>query len=157
MDDARGFMVFIVVFLLIAGAGIGLANQNEIMPAVAQAEASASIGTETFLAMEKGAALLLKLLVGATAAGVAAAVFSETKKAYNAWKKSAQTGRWQGGPNARWQTTTPKAPSEPRLTRQDLMLLALAGKYPAMGGATKLNLRKMRSEASDDEQLDVIL
>jgi uncharacterized membrane protein YdcZ (DUF606 family) len=154
--ENNGLFVFLLVFLLIVLAGIGLANQNQIMPAVAQAEASASIGTETFLVMEKGVALLLKFLVGAIVAGVAAAAFGETKKAYNAWKKSAQTGRWQGGPNARWQTTAPKAPSEPRLTRQDLMLLALSGKYPAASGTPKLNLRKTRSEASDEE-LDVVL
>jgi hypothetical protein len=154
--ENNGLFVFLLVFLLIAVAGIGLANQNQIMPAVAQAEASASIGTETFLAMEQGAALLLKLLVGATVAGVAAAAFRETRKAYNAWKKNAQTGRWQGGPNARWQTTAPKTQSEPRLSRQDLMLLALSGRYPAASGAPKLNLRKPRSEASDEE-LDVVL
>lgn len=154
--ENNGLFIFLLVFLLIAVAGIGLANRNQIMPAVAQAEASASIGTETFLAVEKGAALFLKLLAGATITGVAAAVWSETRKAYKAWKRSAQTGRWQSGPNARWQTTTPKAPSEPRLTRQDLMLLALSGKYPATGGMPKLNLRKTRSEASDEE-LDVVL
>lgn len=155
MDDARGFMVFIFVFLLIVLAAIGLANQNEIMPAVAKAEASASIGAETFLAVEKGAALVMKLLVGAIVAGVAAAVFAEARKAYALWKRSARSGRWQAGPNANWQKT-PKAPSEPRLTRQDLMLLALAGRGQSAETMGRIGLGKKRVEQSDDDELNVI-
>ena len=124
-DDTKSLAIFIIIFLVLIAAGIGLANQNQIMPIVAEAEAGAAIGTGSVIALEKGVALLLKLLLGATVAGVAAAVFAETKKAYRAWKKSAQAGRWQAGPGAKWQT---KQTVEPKLTRQDLMLLALSGK-----------------------------
>jgi hypothetical protein len=107
------------------------------------------------MALEKVASMLLKLVMGATVAGVAAAVFSEAKKAYRSWKQNVRRGRWQGGPNANWQKT-PKAPSEPRLTRQDVMLL-LSGRQPVptMG---RPGLGKMRAKPSDDDdELDVVL
>lgn len=155
MDDAKGLFVFVAVFGLAIMFAVVIANVDEVTPIVAEAQAGSAIGTNTVLALEKGAAILLKLLVGATVAGVAAAVFAEARKAYGLWKRSARSGRWQGGPNARWQTT-PKAPSEPRLTRQDLMLL-LSGRQPVSTMA-RPGLGKTRAKPSDDDdELDVML
>ncbi|RJP51160.1 MAG: hypothetical protein C4583_09225 [Anaerolineaceae bacterium] len=151
MDDAKGLIVFIAVFVLLAVAGIGLSKVDEITPIVAEAQAGAAIGTGTVLALEQGVSILLKLLIGAVVTGVAAAVFTEARKAYALWKRNARTGRWQGGPNAKWQT---KAPAEPKLRREDLMLLALSGQYPAEKLAGRPRVSRMRTE-SDEEALDI--
>ncbi len=149
--DGSGLLAFLVLFIVIAAAAFGLANFDGITPAVAQAEAGVAIGATTTMALEQVAALVLKLLLGATVTGVALAVFAEVRKAYRAWKRNAQMGRWQGGPNAHYQ----RQAAEPRLTRQDLMLLALAGRYPADKAAARPRVQRETDQDSDD--LDVIL
>ena len=151
MDDEKGLIVFVIVFFLLAAAGWSIANMNQITPIVAEAQAGAAIGGTTVIALEKGASLLLKLLVGAIVTGFAAAVFTEARKAYALWKRSARAGRWTGGPNANFQ----KQPAEPKLRREDLMLLALGGKYPVRT-ASRPTVGRTRGEPSDDD-LDTAL
>lgn len=151
MDDAKGLIAFIAVFALLAAAGIGLANVDEITPIVAEAQAGAAIGTGTVLALEQGISILLKLLIGAVVTGVAAAVFTEARKAYALWKRNARTGRWQAGPNARWQT---KAPAEPKLSRENSKYLVLPVGYPAEKLAGRPRVNRVRTE-SDEEALDI--
>lgn len=153
MDEAKGLLVFMLVFAVLAVAGIGIANQNQIMPTVAEAQAGAAIGTKSVMALEKGASLFLKLLAGSVVAGVTAAVFSEVRKAYSLWKRNARSGRWQSGPNANFQKT-PKTPSEPRLTRQDLILLALGAR--GQMGITGLGVNgKKQAKQPDDDELNI--
>jgi len=152
MNNSSGFLAFVVVFILLIAAGVALASYDSITPTVAEAQAGLAIGTTTVVTLEKGAALALQLLIGAVVAGVATAMFAEARLAYRTWKRSARTGRWQGGPNAQWQNQ--RSPAEPRLTRQDLMFLALAGKYPP----NKLvNKSRSSQEIPDDDDLDVTL
>ncbi|MFZ5856750.1 MAG: hypothetical protein ACOYZ6_07965 [Chloroflexota bacterium] len=152
MDDAKGLVGFLVVFALLIVAGIAISNVDGITPLVAEAQAGISIGTNAMLTLEKGAAILLKLLIGATVAGVTAAVFTEVRKAYSLWKRNARTGRWQAGPNANWQT---KPPTEPKLRREDLMLLALTGRYPVDKLAGRPRVGRMRNESADDDELNI--
>jgi hypothetical protein len=153
MDDSKGLIAFVVVFFLLVFAGWTIANQNQITPIVAEAQAGAAIGGTTVIALEKGASLLLKLVLGAVVAGVATGAFSEFKSAYKAWKRTAQAGRWQGGPNANFQKQT----AEPKLRREDLMLLALGGKYPVNGSPTRISAARSRKETTDAEELNIDL
>jgi hypothetical protein len=120
------FIGFILIFLLLIAAALAFANTDQITPAVAQAEAEITVGANTVQVVQKSASFILKLFVGASAAGVAAAAFAEAHKAYKMWKRNSLKKRWVPGPNAQW-----KQPQLPKLRREDLMLLALSGKLPA--------------------------
>ena len=150
MEDNQGLIGFVVVFVLVVAIGWMLGSQDQITPIVAEAQAGAAIGGTTVMALEKVGSLVLKLLLGAVVAGVATGAFSEFKSAYKAWKKSAQAGRWTGGPNANFK----KQPAEPKLRREDLMLLALADRLPR-GTATRMNVGRARRDASDDDDLNI--
>lgn len=150
MDD-NGLIIFFVVFVVIIAASIGLSNYDQITPAVAEAQASMSFGATTTIFLEKVASIGLKLFAGAAAAGFGAAAFSEARKAYGAYKRNAQMGRWKTGPNAYWG----KQSTAPTLKKEDLMLLALMGRYPA----DKLT-NKPPSHARDEkpgDELDIEL
>ncbi len=142
----KGILGFLLLFvLLIAGSQV-FGSFDQITPAVAEAQADLSLGTGTVQVVKKGASLVFSLLIGAIVTGVAAAAFSEARKFYKTWKRNGLTRRWQAGPNAQWQQNTPKTPS---LKREDLLLLALAGKSPAT--ATNSKRGAMRVEEQDDD------
>jgi hypothetical protein len=144
--EKYGLAGFIFIFGLIVIAAVGLGNSDQIAPAVARAQIGMAVGEPAAEAFTGGAALVVRLLIGGVAAGVASAVFVEARKGYRLWKRQAQSGRgWKSGPNAQWQ----KQPSQPQLSRQDLMLLALSGKYPI----EKLN-RKVNVQTEDDTELE---
>lgn len=139
----KGLIVYLLVFLLLIGAGLAFANTDQITPTVAEAQ----VGSGTMAVVSEGLSLLGKLLLGGAAAGVAGAVFTEARKAYKTWQRNSRAKRWISGPNARWQgqqTQTPK------LRREDLMLLALAGRNPPEAGRNSQRRGPMR--VSDDEK-----
>ncbi len=147
----KGMVGYIVVFLLLIIGTTIWASYDSITPAVAQAQAEISVGAAPVQVMQKGASWILKLLAGATFTGIAAAAFSEVKKAYRAWQRNSEMKRWTSGPNAQWrqqQNTT----SMPRLKREDLMLLALMqGRVPSQ--AMRPNSIQ-RDQADDDIPLE---
>jgi hypothetical protein len=153
MEDEKGLLVFIVFFVGLVLASITLASIDEITPRVAEAQASVAIGGNSVMAIEKGMSILLKLLAGAAITGAFTAAFTTIRKEYRDWKRSARMGRWQAGPYARWQTR-PEAP--PKLRREDLMLLALSGRYPPDGLARRSPVRSTRAQPEPDE-LDIDL
>ena len=140
------FIGFILIFFLLIMAALTFANTDQITPAVAQAEAEMTVGANTTQVIQKSASFILKLLMGASAAGVAAAVFAEARKAYKAWKRNSQTRRWTPGPNAQWK----QQQQLPKLRREDLMLLALSGKLPTE--SLRSSPRRGSMRVSDDEQ-----
>jgi hypothetical protein len=144
----KGLFFYLMIFAALIGAGLYQANSDEITPAIVQAQAEMTIGVAPVQVIEKGASLLLKLLAGATFAGIAAAVFSEFKKFYKTWQRNATLKRWQGGPNAQW-----KGPeqSQPKLRREDLMLLALSGRMPVEGVRNNPRPGVKRLPVEDDD------
>jgi len=143
----KGLIAFSLVFVLLIGASIYQGNADQITPNVAQAQADLSIGAAPVQVIEKGAAWILKLLVGATVTGVAAAAFTEFRKFYKTWQRSVQMKRWQSGPNANWQ---PQAPRTPSLSKADLFTLLLANKAPE-GNRINTQLETIRGTSSDED------
>lgn len=124
----KGFVAYMLVFVLLIVAAVAFSSVDQITPAIAQAEAEHAMGATTYQAAEQGVSLLLKLSLGAVVTGIAAAAFAEARKAYKTWQRNSRAKRWAGGPNAQWKGQ-PQA--LPKLKREDLMLLALSGRVPA--------------------------
>lgn len=139
----RGFVGFILVFLVLIFAAVTFSSTDQITPTVAEAQ----VGSGTMAVVSEGFSLLGKLLLGGAAAGVAGAVFTEARRAYKTWQRNSRTKRWMPGPNARWQGPQTQMP---KLRREDLMLLALAGRNPPEAGRTRQRGGPMR--VSDDEK-----
>lgn len=146
----KGFIGYLVVFVLLIAAALVFSSFDQITPNVAQAQAEMAVGTPAVQAITKGASWLVKLLIGGTVAGVAAAVYAEARKAYKAWQRNSRVKRWQSGPNARWQGQ----PQTPKLRREDLMLLALSGKLPADNLRVSPKLGQMRVSDEDNDELE---
>ncbi len=136
----KGLIGFLLVFVLLIGAGLAFANTDQITPTVVQAQAEISAGLNVVRGFEQGAMWVGKILLGAFFAGIAAAVYTEVRKAYRAWLRNGQARRWQPGPNAQWKE--PHTAKTPSLRREDLMLLAL------MNGRMPQGLRPVRSRAA---------
>jgi len=144
----KGMLGYLLIFGLLIAASLVFANTDQITPTIAQAQAEISMGPGTVQAVKKGASWIMTLLTGATFAGIAAAVFSEVRKVYKTWMRNSQTRRWQGGPNAQFKQSTP---AQPKLRREDLMLLALSGRVPPGMMRTSPRLGKMRAHVEDDD------
>ncbi|MDL1909728.1 hypothetical protein FBQ81_03390 [Chloroflexi bacterium CFX6] len=123
----KGFVSYVLVFTLLMAAAVAFSNVDGITPAIAHAEADLAVGTTTVQAVEQGASWLLKLTVGAVVTGIAAAAFTEFRRAYKTWQRNSKRKRWQAGPNAQWK----QGEQLPKLRREDLLLLALSGRMPA--------------------------
>jgi hypothetical protein len=144
----KGFITYMLIFLLLISAAVTLSSIDQITPTIAQAQAEMTIGTSTVQVVEKGMSLLLKLMLGAVVAGVAGAAYAEARKAYKTWQRNSMRRRWVSGPNAQWRGQ--KAPSMPKLTREDILLMALAGRTPADG--LRPSPRRGMSRVQDDEE-----
>lgn len=143
----KGFVGYILIFLLLSAAAVAFAGVDQITPTIAQAQAEQAMGATTYQAVEGGASLLVKLLIGGVVAGVAGAAFAEFRKWYATWKRNSKRKRWQGGPNAQWKG---QSPSMPKLTRDDLMLLALSGQKLDEG--QRPSPRRGAIRAQDEEE-----
>jgi hypothetical protein len=101
-------------------------NYDPITTAVPQAQTAMTIGTTATNWLETGMTWLVNLAIGSVCAGFGLAAFHEAHKAYKLWKRNAQAGRWQAGPNANYSRQT----QSPKLSKQDMLLLALSGRLP---------------------------
>jgi len=119
-------ILFVLLLLAVIGFAFVLGNANPIAPAAAQGQTQLLFGHQAASWIEGGLGLIFKLAFGSVFAGFGFALFNEMRKAYSLWKRNAQSGRWQPGPNANWQRSS----STPKLSKQDLMLLALSGRLP---------------------------
>jgi hypothetical protein len=143
-------IIFIVLIAALVGGAFMLGNVDPITPAVTQGKMQLTVGHTAAEWINSIAGWFLKLAVGGVCGGFGLALFNEAHKAYRLWKRNAQAGRWQPGPNANWQA---RQPSAPKLSKQDMLLLALSGRLPA-DGRPSLN---MTSTAGDEDQLDIRL
>lgn len=143
----KEFFGFILVFVLLSAAAVTFGNLDQITPNVAQAQAEMAVGEPAVQVISQGASMLVKWLLGAVVAGVAAAVFSEARKAYKTWQRNSRVRRWASGPNAQWKQPQSQLP---KLRREDLMLLALSGRLPA--DAVQAGPRRGTTRARDEEE-----
>lgn len=144
----KGFVGYLLIFILLIFVAMAFSSVDQITPTIAQAEVEMKAGTTTVQAVEHGVSLLLKLTLGAVVTGIAAAAFAEARKAYKTWQRNSRARRWASGPNAQWKQT---GPSVPKLTREDVLLLALTGKMPADGLRPSLRRGMMRARDEDDD------
>jgi len=147
----KGMFAYLMIFLVLITAITIWGNYDTITPAVAQAQADMSIGAGPVQVIEKGASWLLKLVAGATFAGIFAVVLSEGRKIYKAWMRSSHTRRWLPGPNAQYRQQSSQ--QMPKLSRTDLMLMALIGRSPNQGSLPKMG--SVRNQSDSDDEIDL--
>lgn len=149
----KGFFAYLLVFVLLIVAAVAFSSVDQITPTIAQAKAEHAMGATTYQAAEQGVSLLLKLSLGAVVTGIAAAAFAEARKAYKTWQRNSRAKRWAGGPNAQWKGQ--KAPSVPKLTREDVMLLALSGRGVPADSLRPSPRRGMSRSQNEEEDVDL--
>lgn len=119
-------ILFVLLLLAVAGFAFALGNYDPITAATTQGQMQMTLGHDATDWINSTLGWILKLAVGSMCAGFGIALFNNLRKAYGLWKRTVQMGRWQPGPNANWQRTA----STPKLSKQDLLLLALSGRLP---------------------------
>lgn len=146
MKQSAGLFIFIILFLAVIIASVALGSYDPIAPTVAHGQAELAIGADWTTGISAVSSWIFKLALGGIFTGIGVAAFGEGRKAYKLWKRNAQAGRWQSGPNANFQ----RAPSTgPKLTRQDMLLLALSGRLPNDGKGPTFSA--VNSQQDDDE------
>jgi hypothetical protein len=141
----KGFITFVGAIVLIALIAVFLGNSDPITPAIVEARAATSIGVTNMNVLDQGLAFFMKLLTGATVAGIVSAVLWHGNKLYRKWWIGQQTRRWKPGPNANYQQQAPKLP---KLTREDIMLMMLGNQGRSSG------LRQPRYVPRNDQEVD---
>lgn len=126
MKINSGLVLFAILFVLLIALSVTLGSYDTITPAVTHGQMSLSIGEGWTTGIGTALDWIFKLAVGGIFTGFGVAAFNEARKAYKLWKRSAQAGRWQAGPNANFQ----RGQSAPKLNKQDMLLLALSGRLP---------------------------
>jgi len=118
----NGLVGYGLVFLLIITLAIGISSYDGVAVTVTEARAGTAMGMQTVFALETLLNWGIRAVVGGIFSGIAIMVYREAKKSYGTWKRSGRRRRWKLGPNANFQ----QANSIPKLSKNDLMLLALA-------------------------------
>lgn len=149
----KGFVAYLLVFVLLIAAAVAFSSVDQITPAAAQAKAEHALGATTYQTVEQGMSLLLKLTLGAVVTGIAAAAFAEARKAYKTWQRNSMRKRWQAGPNAQWKGQN--GPQLPKLTREDVMLLALSGRGVPADSLRPSQRRGMSRVQNEEEDVDL--
>ena len=132
----KGMILFISGFAVIIAASIGIANYDGLAVSVTEARAGTAMDMTTAFALETLINWILKAAVGGIFTGASLLAYREASSLYRTWKRNGRRGRWVSGPNANFQRNE----SVPKLTRSDLMLLALTGKELPQKGPKRQNL-----------------
>jgi len=152
MSMDKGFVGFMLVFLLLALSGIALGHWNSIPATVAAADVKGATGPWEALALNKVLSIIVRFLFTAVFSGIMLLVFTEGKKAYSLWKKDSMTRRWKPGPNANWK---PPQQTGSRLTKNDLMFMSLLGQVPPR--LKQQQFTRQTNEQDDGNDLDIDL
>jgi len=152
MKTDGALVIFILLIMAVVGFAFVLGNSSSITPVTTQGRMQMTLGHDVTSWINAAVSAIFKLALGGVFAGFGIAAFNEFRKAYRLWKRNAQGGRWTPGPNANWQ----RSPSAPKLSKQDMLLLALSGRLP--GFDTRVP-RYSTSEKTEDkeDQLDIRL
>jgi hypothetical protein len=151
MKTETGLIVFSVLIVIVVIAATMLGNYDPITSATARGEMQLALGHNLTAGMDAALGWLVKIAVGCIFTGIGIAAFNEFKKAYGLWKRNAQAGRWQPGPNANFQ----RQPTGAKLSRQDLLLLALSGRLPGGLDARGRVPNISAAQEQDDDELDI--
>jgi hypothetical protein len=145
----KSLLPYLLVFALIIGIAIYMGQSDPITPMVLEARAETAAGPVAMSAMNQGASWLLKLLTGATVAGVLGFALGEGYRLYQMWLREENTRRWRrpvssaGAPVSRTRL--------PKISREEMLMLML--------GANKgqLNNSSLRAEEvkRDDLKIDL--
>lgn len=148
----KGLVPYVLGICLLIAAAVIMGNIDPITPAVVEARAETSMGVTTMNVINQGMAFFMKLIVGATVAGLAGAAFVEGRKLYQHWWISQKTRRWKPGPNAQYQQQSQKLP---KLTREDLLFMALANRDGRVPNTRSMRVpRATRSDQEVDNEID---
>ena len=148
----KGMAGYVLVFMLLISAGIVLGNQDPITPAIMEARAETSTGPVIMSAINQGLSFGMKLLMGATIAGVLSFVWVEGGKWYRKLWSEQLTRRWKPGPNAQFQ----QQQKMPRLTREDVLLMALANRDGRVPRFNSTRVPRGNNQEADNE-IDISL
>ena len=150
----KGMALYVFGFFLVIISAVFLGNFDGITPVVVEARAETSVGVTTMSVFNQGFALVFKFILGATVAGLAGAAFVEGRKVYRHWWIGQRTRRWKPGPNANY---APKSPALPKLTREDLLFMALAnqGRAPKIGSMRAPQGVMRDQEVNDEIEIDL--
>ena len=143
-------IIFVLLIMAIVGVAFVLGNSNSITPVVAQGQMQMTLGHNTTSWINSVMSWIIKLALGGVFAGFGAALFNELCKAYSLWKRNAQAGHWQPGPNANWQRPS----STSRLSKQDMLLLALSGRLPQ---GERPSVQVSQEDRHEENELDIRL
>jgi hypothetical protein len=151
MKQSSGLFTFTILFLAVIAASVVLGSYDPIAPTVAHGQAELAIGAGWMTGISAASSWIFKLALGGIFTGLGVAAFGEGRKAYKLWKRNAQAGRWQSGPNANFQRNPATGP---KLTRQDMLLLALSGRLPNDGKGPTFSTV---NAPQDDDELGINL
>jgi hypothetical protein len=148
MKIEGGLVLFAVMFAVVIGASVAFGSYDSITPAVTRSEMKLTIGDSWTSGISAAGSWIFKLALGSVCAGFGVAVFNEVRRAYKLWKRSAQAGRWQAGPNANFQ----RSQTGTKFNKHDMLLLALSGRLPEASGKTPIY---STVNAHEEDQLDI--
>ena len=152
-----GLVIFAVLFLVVIAVSMALGSYNPMTPAIARGQAQLTLGDGWTTGISTAFNWIFKLAVGGIFTGFGVAAFNEARKAYKLWKRTAQAGRWQAGPNANFQ----RQPAATKFNKQDMLLLALSGRLPGLdtnGNVSTSSTTRSYSTTSaarDEDELDI--
>jgi hypothetical protein len=151
MMKISGLVFFVVLFvLLIAGASV-LGSYDPVMPEMAHSQAALTVGTGLTAGISTALNWMFKLALGGVCTGFGFAAFNEARNGYKLWKRQANAGRWQGGPNAGYQ----RQAQSPRATMTDKLLLMLAAGNHRQEMSGRVMSRQPIQDDDDDLRIEV--
>ena len=148
----KGMALYVFAFVLLIVTAITFANADPITPAVVEARAETSAGPVMVDVINEASAALLKLIAGASIASALVFAWTMGGKIYRRWWSDNLKRRWKPGPNAMYQQQNPKMP---KLTREDLILLALGNRAP--GGRVDLGRLPRARQQEDENEIEIDL
>ena len=144
----KSLMPYVFAFVFLIAAVWILGSRDPITDAVVEARSQTSTGVVKMDVISDAFALLFHITTGgiiATALGWAVMNADKVGKMYRHWWSGKLTRRWEPGPNANFQQQTPRAP---KLTRDDLLIMALANRD---GRISNLRSPRARRGTSSDQ------
>ncbi len=143
-------IIFVLLIMAVVGIAFVLGDSDSITPVVVQGQMQMTLGHNATSWINSVMGWIIKLALGSVFAGFGVALFNELRKAYGLWKRNAQAGRWQPGPNANWQRPS----STSRLSKQDMLLLALSGRLPQ---GERPSVQVSQEDRHEENELDIRL
>lgn len=148
----KPLLPFGIGFLLIVAAAWWLGGMDSITPAVVEARAEVETGPVMMSVVNDGLVFMMKLIGGATVAGLIGAGIVEGRKLYRMW--------WREKRFRRGAVPSPSMDVRsrlPKLSREDLILMAMAQGNGLRQGRSMSStiLPLQREEGQGNEKIDI--